>query len=78
MLYLLHVGDDCEKSQPDFEKPFLTSVSSRCRVSGLFFTGQFTIAVDQLSGADVAMGEQGDNACVECLVMKCVGAEHLQ
>ncbi len=33
---------------------------------------------DQLSGADVAMGEQCDNACVECLVMKCVGAEHLQ
>lgn len=26
----------------------------------------------------IAMGELGDNACVECLVMKCVGAEHLQ
>lgn len=51
------------------------SLSYRCQP---FFTGQFSITVDQFSGADVAMGEHGDNACVECLAMKCVGAEHLQ
>lgn len=42
------------------------------------FTGQYTIAVDQFSGADEAMGEQGGNACAECLAMECVGAEQLQ
>lgn len=60
--------------QHSFEELSLSSGVSGSR----FFGGQFTIAVDQLSGVDVAMGEQGDNACVECLVMKCVGAEHLQ
>lgn len=43
-----------------------------------FFTGRLNAAVDQFSGSDEGMGEMGDNACVECLAMKCVGAEHRQ
>lgn len=41
-------------------------------------TGQFTITADQFIGGDAAMAEQGDNACVEWLGIKCVGAEQLQ
>lgn len=43
-----------------------------------FFAGRLNAAVDQFSGSDEGMGEMGDNACVECLAMKCVGAEHRQ
>lgn len=31
-----------------------------------------------LEADGIAMGEQGDNACVKCLAMECVGAEQLQ
>ena len=53
-------------------------VSGRLLFPFFFSVDRLTVTVDQLSGADVAMGERGDNACVECLAMKCVGAEHLQ
>ncbi len=73
----LYVWDDSEKlcRKHSFEEPFsFFHVGVRLA----FFSGHFTSTVDQLNGVDVAMGERGDNACVECLEMKCVGAENLQ